>query len=89
MSVVSHGSTDRPPGYGPRSTIPDVGFVENPEQILRQQRRQNRMALTIDSIHSGYMEYSSVEHLEDTHSDCHNHSIELSFLLEGITEIDV
>src|SRR5947207_6800340 len=86
MSVVSHGSTDRPPGYGPRSTIPDVGIVENPEQILRQRRRQNKLPTTVDGIDSGYMEYNLFEHMQDINSDPHNPSIELSFLLEGITE---
>jgi hypothetical protein len=76
MPVLSHD--DRPPGYGPGATIPDVGFVENPEQILRQQRRQNRIPTTNDDIYSDYVEYSS----EHTDPDPHNQSIDHSFYLK-------
>ena len=87
MSVLLHDSIDRPPGYGSRATILDVGFVGNQEQILRRQRRRNMIPTTFDGIHSGYMEYDFIEHLENTNRDPHNHPIEPSILLEGITEI--
>ena len=85
MSVPLHDSIDRPSGYGPWVTIPDVGFVGNQEQI--QQRRRNMTPTTFDGIHSGYMEYNFVEHLENTNTDPHNHPIEPNISLEGITEI--
>ena len=89
ISIHSHDNIDRPPDYDPRAIIPDVDFINNPEDIIRQPRHQDRRPTTIAHIHARNTEYNFEELPEDTSPDPHNRPIDLSFLLEGTIEICV